>query len=99
MAIGGYVAFCGHNDWQPVFYQTMPSSLDCFQEAGFQSVTIGHEAIVDLARFSLDNSENETLREHVQRLTDLGHPMALHQPPQAPPLLQEPRPVSPDSLH
>ena len=97
-AIKGYVAFCGHNDWQPLFYETMADSLDCFREAGFQSVTIGHDAIVDLAVFSLDQPENEGLREPVARLADLGHRMEVHEPPLSPLLLEELRTVSDDWL-
>ena len=98
-AIRGYMAFCGHNDWQPVFYQTMPASLDCFREAGFESVTIGHDAIVDLAKFNLDDPDNAALREHTQRLNDLGYHMLLHAPPLAPVLVEELRTVSDDWLN
>jgi phosphatidylglycerol lysyltransferase len=97
-AIRGYTAMCGHNDWQPVFYQTMPDSLDCFRQAGFVSVTIGHDAVVDLTHFSLDQAENAELRASTERLAGLGHRVALHEPPLALPLVEELRTVSDDWL-
>ncbi len=97
-AIEGYTAMCGHNDWQPVFYQTMPESLACFREAGFTSVTIGHDAIVDLTTFSLDQPQNERLRDSSERLAGLGHQVTLHEPPLAPELVEELRTVSDDWL-
>ena len=97
-AIQGFAAFCGHNDWQPVFYQTQPGSLDCFEQAGFETVAIGHEGIVDLAGFSVARLDNATLNEHVARLTALGHRLVVHLPPLAPLLLEELRTVSDDWL-
>src|SRR5262249_12298328 len=97
-AIAGYTAMCGHNDWQPVFYQTMPESLDCFREAGFIRVTIGHDAIVDLSIFRLDDPQNEPLRDSTERLAALGYRVALHEPPLAPELVEELRTVSDDWL-
>ena len=83
---------------QPAFYQTVPESLDCYREAGFESVTIGHDAIMDLTTFSLDNPENEGMREPVARLTALGHRLQIHEPPQPPLMLEELRAVSDDWL-
>src|SRR5579859_957595 len=97
-AIQGFVEFCGHNDWQPVFYETLPETLGFYHQAGFESVTIGHEAIVKLAGFNLDGPDDQPLCQSVERLTALGAWVEVHDPPLAPALLEELRNVSDDWL-
>jgi phosphatidylglycerol lysyltransferase len=97
-AIKGYIEFCAQNDWQPVFYQTLPETLDCYREAGFEAVCVGHDGIVDLAGFSLEAEAHDPLRATVERLTHLGYRVEVHEPPLAPMLIDELRTVSDDWL-
>jgi phosphatidylglycerol lysyltransferase len=47
-AITGFVTHCVRNDWQPAFYQTQPDGLEAYTSAGFKTMCIGQEAIVNL---------------------------------------------------
>lgn len=97
-AIAGFAAHCARNDWIPAFYQTLPDLLSHYQEAGFRSLRIGHEAIVDLTSFTLEGRANKELRGYVNRLTRLGHRTELHMPPLSDQLLRELREVSDEWL-
>jgi phosphatidylglycerol lysyltransferase len=61
-------------------------------------VTIGSDAIIDLAQFSADAPENAALREAADRLSALGGRVVIHEPPLAAGLLEELRTVSDDWL-
>src|SRR5215216_487238 len=61
-AVSSFKDFCSKNDWLPAFYQVSPTYLKTYEALDFQALMIGHEAIVDLASFSLAGSENKTLR-------------------------------------
>jgi len=72
---------CGENDWYPVFYQTLPDHLPGYHTAGFKSLKIGEEAVVELAGFSLAGSRRKSLRQSVGRMTRLGYTTELLEPP------------------
>ena len=69
------------NDWQPAFYQTLPDYLEHYRAAGFDTLCIGHEGVVDLETFTLEGKARKSLRSAVNRLTKLGHRPEFHQPP------------------
>jgi phosphatidylglycerol lysyltransferase len=96
--IAAFQTFCQRNDWFPVFYETLPQTLPLYQNAGFQSVQIGEEAIVDLRQFTLKGKAHQNLRTAINRLTKTGHRFVLFEPPIADDLLQQLKPVSDDWL-
>lgn len=49
-AVAGFCEFCLRHDWQPIFYRTAADTVDAYQEAGLQTLSIGQEAILDLTR-------------------------------------------------
>ena len=97
-AIKNYIHFSAQNDWQPVFYLTRPDYLALYAAAGLEAVCVGHEAIVDLASFTLDGPENKALRNAVAHLTRLGYRTAVHDAPLSAGLLEELRAVSDEWL-
>ncbi len=97
-ALPAFQAFCARNDWRPAFYQILPDDLDRYRRSGFEVLSIGHEAIVDLQTFSLEGKEAKTLRGAFNRLTRLGYQAALHPPPLPDDLLAELRAVSDEWL-
>jgi phosphatidylglycerol lysyltransferase len=97
-AITSFRDFCVRNGWQAAFYQTLPDYLEQYRAAGFDTLCIGHEGIVDLNEFSLEGSPNKPLRRAVHRLTKLGYQATLHQPPLTDPLLNELRAISDEWL-
>jgi len=88
-AIGNYQIFCSKNDWQPAFYQTLPDTLESYHSAGFNSLKIGDEAIIDLGGFTLEGRSNKGLRSGFNRLTKLDHHTRVYSPPLPDDLLRE----------
>jgi phosphatidylglycerol lysyltransferase len=97
-AIAGFQTFCAGNDWQPAFYQALPDHLEHYHAAGFDTLCIGHEGIVDLAAFTLEGKAGKSLRTPVNRLTKLGHRAEFHAPPLSDSLLGELRSISDEWL-
>jgi phosphatidylglycerol lysyltransferase len=80
-AILEFIKYCKRNDWQPVFYQTLPDYLDLYQSVGLNVICIGHEAIVNLATFTLEGKAGKSLRTPINRLTKLCFQAQMHEPP------------------
>ncbi len=93
-AVQQFVSFCKHNDWQPGFYQVQPDGLPIYQAEGFQSICIGHEAIIDLSAFTLEGRENKGLRSAYNKLTRLGYHTRVFHPPHSADLLASLREIS-----
>ena len=97
-AIAGFVQHCARNDWRVAFYQTVPDRLEHYRAAGLEALCIGHEAIVDLAAFSLDGRAMKPLRGAVNRLQRAGARAVVIEPPLDDRLLAELREVSDEWL-
>mgnify|MGYP001450413228 CR=1 FL=1 len=97
-AIQAFSLLCQGNDWLPVFYQTLPDTLDLYKQAGFDSVCIGEEGIVNLGTFTLEGKDGKPLRSPVNKLTNAGYKFILHQPPIGDDLLEELRAISDEWL-
>jgi phosphatidylglycerol lysyltransferase len=97
-SIQAFTDLCQHNDWLPVFYQTLPQTLDAYKEAGFDALSVGNEGIVNLDTFTLEGKESKSFRAAVNKLTKSGHKFILHQPPIPGDLLEELRLISDEWL-
>lgn len=93
-AIIGFTVFCSRNGWIPSFFQTLLDYLEHYSTAGYRSLCIGHEAIVDLAEFTLEGRRMKPVRESVNRLRRLGYTAQLHEPPLSDELIDKLRSVS-----
>jgi phosphatidylglycerol lysyltransferase len=80
-AIFEFNKYCKINDWQPAFYQTLPDNLKLYQSAGFNVMSIGQEAIVDLEKFTLEGKAGKALRTPINRLAKAGYHAEMHEPP------------------
>jgi phosphatidylglycerol lysyltransferase len=89
---------CTKNDWLPAFYQVMPDHLEIYKAHDFDEMTIGREAIVDLSKFTLEGSENKTLRNSYNKMLRLGYHSDVIQPPYSPRMLRELDSISEDWL-
>jgi phosphatidylglycerol lysyltransferase len=96
--IASFAAFCGNNDWEPAYYQVLPDYLDGYREAGYQTLCIGQEAIVNLATFSIAGGDKKNIRTGVNRMTKLGYTAEVLKPPYPPSLLGELRQISDEWL-
>lgn len=97
-SIQAFSSLCQRNDWLPVFYQTLPETLEAYKTAGFDALCIGHEGIVNLETFTLEGKEGKPLRAPVNKLTNAGYKFFVHQPPISDDLLEELRAISDEWL-
>jgi len=86
-AIVRFRDFCTCKDWTPAFVSTLPEYLDLYRQAGFDAICIGYEAIVILQGFSLEGSQNKSLRNAVSRMERAGYTAEVISPPLEEPLL------------
>ena len=88
-AIAAFKSFCAPNDWLAAFYQVMPTHLEVYKAARFDALALGKEAIVDLSAFTLEGSENKTLRNSYNKMVRFGYHYDVVQPPFSPRMLRE----------
>jgi phosphatidylglycerol lysyltransferase len=97
-AIDEFRAYCLKNDWLPAFYQTLPDYLEHYKTAGFNTICIGHDAVVETASFYVSGKKYKSMRAAINRLVRLGYEAKVHQPPLSDDLLAELRLVSDEWL-
>lgn len=97
-SIQAFTSLCQRNDWLPVFYQTLPETLEAYKKAGFDALCIGREGIVDLKTFTLEGKAGKALRSPVNKLKSAGFTFVLHEPPLPDELLEELRAISDEWL-
>lgn len=88
-AVAAFRSFCTPNDWLTAFYQITPIYLNAYKSADFECLLLGQEAIVDLSAFTLEGSENKTLRNGYNKLVRNGYHYDVVQPPFSPRMLRE----------
>jgi phosphatidylglycerol lysyltransferase len=97
-AIAAFRDFCSHNDWSPAFVSVLPDALDSYRTAGFDTLCMGQEAIVDLQAFTLAGSAYKNIRNAVAKMGRLGYRAEMHLPPLEDKLLHELRAISDEWL-
>jgi phosphatidylglycerol lysyltransferase len=97
-ALADFQKLCASNDWQPVFYQVLPDHLEAYRSAGLDSLPVGNEAMLDLAKFTLEGSENKNVRNAYSKMTRGGYRYEVIQPPHSPRMLRELNEISDDWL-
>jgi phosphatidylglycerol lysyltransferase len=63
-----FVAFCGANDWVPVFYETSGRYLDLYRAGGLRWFKIGEEAVLDLPSWSLSGGAVAKVRQFINKV-------------------------------
>ena len=96
--IRDFKKYCGQNDWTPAFYQVLPDCLNVYQQAGFEALCVGHEAIVTLETYTLSGRHNKGLRSAVNRIERLGYSAKHYAPPIPSKLVDELRSISDEWL-
>ncbi len=97
-AITFFRKLCATNDWLTAFYQVAPDHLDVYRSAGFDALPLGNEAIVDLAAFTLEGSENKNIRNGCNKMLRSGFKADVMEPPYSPRMLRELQTISDDWL-
>lgn len=96
--ISSFRSFCASNDWLPAYYQVMTNHLNEYQVAGYENLLLGQEAVVDVSKFTLEGSENKTLRNGYNKLVRSGYHYDVVQPPFSPRMLRELNTISDEWL-
>lgn len=97
-AIAGFCEHCRHHGWVPAFASVGPEYLSAYHQAGLETLCISNEAIVDLAQFTLEGSQNKKLRNAVTKISKLGYRAEVIHPPLIRHLMDELRSVSDEWL-
>lgn len=97
-AVAGFGEECARNDWAPAFYQTAADTVDIYRRRGYTMLCIGHEAIVDLAQFTLSGNANKPVRAAVNHAIKAGCTTEVQTPPLPATLVDELRSVSDEWL-
>jgi phosphatidylglycerol lysyltransferase len=97
-AFAGFRLYCEGNDWDPVLYLAPAEHLEVYRAAGFSTLCVGQEAVVDLAAFTLAGKAGKDLRSPYNRLKKLGYRAELHAPPLDDKLLGQLRAISDEWL-
>ena len=97
-AIVAFTHYCQRNDWLPAFYQVAARNLPYYEEAGFNSLTIGREAVIDVSHNGQPGEDSERLQQTVARLLHQGYQAHFITPPHPQPLLNELRLINDEWL-
>jgi phosphatidylglycerol lysyltransferase len=89
-----FLDFCDANGWRAAFHQVPAKHLADYQEAGFSTVKIGEEAVLDLTAFSLTGNARKSLRAAVNKLEKSGFTASYVDAPQPLARMEQLREVS-----
>ncbi len=93
-----FLQFCDDNDWGVALHQVMPDFLGLYRRLGLKKLKVGDDAIVDLARFTIEGKAAKHLRSRVNIIDRSGVRTAYHEPPIPEELLEQVRQVSDEWL-
>jgi len=77
-AIETFGQYCAGNDWLPAFYHVLAANEGHYRAAGYDSVAVGREAVVDI---ETDNALPERVLQRAERLRRQGHRATCLAPP------------------
>lgn len=96
--VRSFLLLCRRNDWRPSFLDARPENLERYRKAGFLDLCIGQEAIVDLSSFTLEGSENKTIRNTWNKLAKKGFTVRALEPPVCDEVIDQLQAISDDWL-
>ncbi len=96
--INSFKNFCDHNDWEAAFSQVLPDYLEAYKQAGYHSICVGSEAIVNLATFSIAGGEKKNIRTGVNKMKRLGYQAEVLEPPHPTAVMDELHQISDEWL-
>ncbi len=79
--IRGFTAFCEEQDWGVAFHQALPDFLPIYKKLGFRKLKVGEDAIVEVAKFTLEGPERRELRRKANHIEKLGYTLRHDEPP------------------
>ena len=98
-AIALFSKFCYENGLKDIYYRVPKESLDIYKIFSKKSLFIGQEGVVDLSTFTLEGGEKKSIRNAINKVTDLGYITKIHTPPLKDGLIQQLKAVSDEWLN
>jgi uncharacterized protein (TIRG00374 family) len=97
-AIHAFLAHCRQNGWMAVFTMVESDNLEIFRRAGYVSMCLGNEGVVDLTAFTLKGNNHSTLRKRYNRFAREGYRLVVLDPPIPDDILRDLRRISDEWL-
>ena len=86
------------NSLKNIFYRVSEDSLEIYHQLRKKDLFLGQEGIVDLSSFSLSGSAKKSLRNAINKVTELGYKARIYSPPIWDGILQKIKAVSDEWL-
>lgn len=71
-ALARFARFCDDNGWHPVYYSVDEVLEPAFLEAGWHTLTVAEEAVIDLPTWTLSGNRNKDVRTAVNKAVRTG---------------------------
>mgnify|MGYP006266375341 CR=1 FL=1 len=68
-----FASYCQKNDWKVALYQVTPERLQFYTNAGYKSLVVGQEAVVNLHTFTTQGHQGKEFRYVVHKLEKAGY--------------------------
>ena len=86
------------NSLKNIFYRVSEDSLEIYHQLRKKDLFLGQEGIVDLSSFNLSGSAKKSLRNAINKVTELGYKARIYSPPIWDGILQKIKAVSDEWL-
>jgi phosphatidylglycerol lysyltransferase len=80
-AIKSFEDYCRWNDWLVGYASVSSDYLKHYHRAGYETICIGYEAIVQLSTFTLEGGANKDIRSPYTKINRLGYQAIYYPPP------------------
>jgi phosphatidylglycerol lysyltransferase len=97
--ISEFDLYCYKNGLKSIYYRVPEESLEFYHAFHKKDLFLGQEGIVDISTFSLEGGSKKSLRNAINKVSDLGYKATVHTPPVKDGVLQKIKSVSDEWLY
>ncbi len=91
--------YCFENGMKSIYYRVPEESLKIYHQLHKKDLFIGQEGVVDLTNFKLEGSTRKPMRNAINKVTDRGYKVTIHEAPVKDGVLQKIKAVSDEWLN